>query len=80
VSDFRQSSFVRLILWLLIKNGFTEDQADAIIDKLRSELTGFRDNEIRLALSQRLALYITRRNYGTERLKAHSKIDINITI
>jgi tetratricopeptide (TPR) repeat protein len=67
MSDFRWSSMVRLIHWLLMKNGFPEDQADAIIDKLRSELRGFtaEDNgEIRLALAQRLARYITRLELG----------------
>jgi tetratricopeptide (TPR) repeat protein len=69
MSDFRWSSMVRLIQWLVIKNGFTQDQADAIIDNLRSELRGLtaekEDNgEIRLALSQRLARYITRLQLG----------------
>jgi hypothetical protein len=62
-------SIVCLVQWLLIKNGFTEDQVDAIIDKLRSELSGFTakkedSDEVRLALSQRLARYITRLELG----------------
>jgi hypothetical protein len=65
MSDLGQSSMVQLIRWLLIKNGFTEDHADAVIEKLRSEMTGvtaqkINNDEIRSALSQRLALYITR--------------------
>jgi hypothetical protein len=56
---------VQLIRWLLTKHGFTEDHADAIIDKLRSEMTGVtgekvNDDEARTALVQRLTLFITR--------------------
>jgi tetratricopeptide (TPR) repeat protein len=40
MSDFRQFSMVRLIHWLVIRNGFTEDQAEAIIEKLRAEIIG----------------------------------------
>ena len=62
------SSIVRLIQWLLIKNGFTEDQDNAIIDKLRSEVSGFKakeeGDEVRFALSQQLARYITRLELG----------------
>jgi hypothetical protein len=36
---FRGSSIVRLIRLLLIKHGFAEHEADAVIEKLRSELT-----------------------------------------
>ena len=38
MSELHRLSMVRLIKWLLIKNGFTKDQADAIVDKLFSEL------------------------------------------
>jgi hypothetical protein len=60
---FRGSSIVRLIRLLLIKHGFAEHEADAVIDKLRSELTPITtkelSEEIYSTFSQRLAHYIT---------------------
>jgi len=66
MSDLGRSSIVCLIRWLLIKKGFTEDDANAVIEKLRSEIIEvtaekINDEGTRSALSQRLALHITRK-------------------
>ena len=45
--NFCGSSIVRLIQLLLIKHGFEEHEADAIIDELRSELYPITAKELR---------------------------------
>ncbi len=45
--NFRGSSIVRLIRLLLIKHGFAEHEADAVIDELRSELYPITAKELR---------------------------------
>jgi tetratricopeptide (TPR) repeat protein len=69
MSNLDRASMARLIRWLLIKNGFAEDQADAIIERLRSDIKegtaqNRNDNEIRSAFSQKLARHITRFQLG----------------
>jgi hypothetical protein len=44
-NKFRRSAIVRQIRWLLIKNGLGEDEADAAIEKLHSDLTSNVINE-----------------------------------
>ena len=68
MSDSGLSSLIR---WLLIKNGLTEDDANSVIEILRSERLEVRtekvnDPEIRSSLSQRIARQITRLQLGEE--------------
>jgi tetratricopeptide (TPR) repeat protein len=65
------SSLSSLIRWLLIKNGLTEDDANSVIEILRSERLDVgaekvNDPEIRSSLSQRIARQITRLQLGED--------------
>ena len=44
-TTFRNSAIVRQIRWLLVKNGLSEDDADAAIEKLRADLVSNKTNE-----------------------------------
>jgi hypothetical protein len=58
---FRNSAIVRKIRWLLVKNGLSEDDADAAIEKLHADLVANKTNEDdRLLRLQTFAYNVTK--------------------
>jgi hypothetical protein len=72
-NKFRRSAIVRQIRWLLIKNGLGEDEADAAIEKLHSDLTSNVINENdRLTILREIANRASKLRPGDESFQVSS--------